>query len=149
MSETTIHRVEDVEGFAQARRLFQAYQEEANAPICFDNFTAELEDLPRHYCLILLASVNTRPCGCIALSTPKDITQGEIKRLYVEKDFRGRGIGRELLTEALQHAPKFGLQTLYLETLPHMQSAQKLYAQFEFDEVLREQNTIIRMEKKL
>jgi N-acetylglutamate synthase-like GNAT family acetyltransferase len=55
----------------------------------------------------------------------KDV--GEIKRMYVRPEFRGKGYGKELLQKLLIKGKEFGFSTIYLETGIFMKAAQHIY----------------------
>ena len=59
---------------------------------------------------------------------------GEIKRMYVQPDFRGRGLGKALLNKLIDSAREFKLDKLYLETGPFMEAAQHIYKKAGFKE---------------
>jgi GNAT superfamily N-acetyltransferase len=59
----------------------------------------------------------------------------EIKRMYVKPKFRGKGIGRALMTKLLDTASEFGINKLRLDTGPFMKSAQKIYRKAGFYEI--------------
>jgi putative acetyltransferase len=57
----------------------------------------------------------------------------ELQKMYFLQEARGRGIGFELLQKCLQKAKDFGYEKCYLETLPEMLNAQKLYIKVGFE----------------
>ena len=68
-------------------------------------------------------------CGAVVLAG----TQGEIKRMYVAPDYRGRGIARQLL-QALESASiDAGCKLLLLETGPFQPEALALYASLGYE----------------
>ena len=58
-----------------------------------------------------------------------------MKRLYVRPRARGLGIGQALVAELIAAARASGYAELVLDTLPSMQSAQRLYARFGFQDI--------------
>ena len=52
---------------------------------------------------------------------------GEIKRMYVRPEFRGRGFGRRILEHLAGHARSQGIMVLRLETGIHQREAIGLY----------------------
>lgn len=65
-------------------------------------------------------------CGGIApLNGYRDFC--EFQKMYVLKDFRHQGLASNVLTRCLESAVDFGYEACYLETLPEMRIAQKLY----------------------
>jgi putative acetyltransferase len=68
-----------------------------------------------------------QPAGCGALRSLGDGV-GELKRMYVCRDFRGRGLGRRLVTALEVEARALGLRRIVLETGPRQAVALRLYA---------------------
>ncbi len=56
----------------------------------------------------------------------------ELRKMYLEADARGRGVGRRLLVACLDAARDLGYRRCYLETLARMDRAQRLYEDFGF-----------------
>ena len=104
--------------------------------LSFQNFGHEVEHLATEYAapagVFLLAEQNGTFVGCIGLRRFADGV-GEIKRLYVSPAGRGRGVGRFLVEGVLAAAKQVGYTRLVLDTLPSMESAQKLYASMGFN----------------
>jgi GNAT superfamily N-acetyltransferase len=63
----------------------------------------------------------------------KDI--GEIKRMYVRPEFRGRGIGRALLEALIAEAQEIGYPRLRLDSTRFMEAAHALYRSAGFREI--------------
>ncbi len=57
---------------------------------------------------------------------------GEIRDLVLEKSYRGRGIGAKLLGMSIDRAISLGYEKLYLETVPNMVTARRLFQRFGF-----------------
>ena len=74
----------------------------------------------------LVARLDGRAFGCGALVIGED-SAGELKRLIVRGDARGRGIGTALLAALEDRARAEGLRVLRLETGPKSVAAQALY----------------------
>ena len=71
--------------------------------------------------------------GCIALRKLSD-GKGEVKRLYVRPEYRGKGIATALVERIVEDARNIGYKELYLDTLPELESAVRLYKSFGFEE---------------
>lgn len=72
---------------------------------------------------------NNRVVGCcgIAPLINQSETICELQKMYFLPETRGSGIGAAMIDICLMDARNFGFKQCYLETLPSMQSAQKLY----------------------
>jgi len=57
-----------------------------------------------------------------------------MKRLYVDPEMRGRGIGARLALAAIKAAKEIGYRKILLDTLPNMRMAVKLYRELGFTE---------------
>ena len=57
---------------------------------------------------------------------------GEIRDLVLEKSYRGQGIGAKLLGMSIDKAISIGYEKLYLETVPNMVTARRLFQRFGF-----------------
>ncbi len=51
----------------------------------------------------------------------------ELQKMYFSSKIRGLGIGQQLMAICLAKAKEFGYEKCYLETMPYMKEAQKLY----------------------
>ncbi|HVK31263.1 MAG TPA: GNAT family N-acetyltransferase [Burkholderiaceae bacterium] len=124
------------------REAFREYAAQLGVDLCFQNFEAELADLPGDYAAprgaLLLATVDGEVAGCGALRPLADVDYPnacEMKRLFVRPAFRRFGIGR-LLTQALMdRGLQAGYSNLLLDTLDDMEAARGLYASLGFEEI--------------
>jgi ribosomal protein S18 acetylase RimI-like enzyme len=66
---------------------------------------------------------------------PLDAWICELKRLYLRSGYRGTGLGRALTEAALHAAREMGYARIRLDTLPDMQTAQRLYESLGFYEI--------------
>jgi putative acetyltransferase len=132
-----IFQAETTDQIALVRTLMREYQQALGVDLCFQNFAAELDGLPGSYARprgrLLLAALSESPVGCIALQ-PIDASRCEMKRLYVRAEARGVGLGRTLVRQVLEDAKAIGYDEIFLDTLPTMHEAQRLYEQFGFVE---------------
>ena len=56
----------------------------------------------------------------------------ELQKMYFLPKARGIGMGAKMMELCLQKATEFGFESIYLETLPQMEDAQKLYKKVGF-----------------
>lgn len=57
----------------------------------------------------------------------------ELQKMYFLPEARGKGMGYEMIMKCLEKAKEFGYNKCYLETLPNMKAAQKLYQKVGFN----------------
>lgn len=57
----------------------------------------------------------------------------ELQKMYFLPETRGLGIGSEMMAKCLESAKDFGFEECYLETMPFMLDAQKLYKKVGFE----------------
>lgn len=118
------------EDVATARRLFHEYAAWLGVDLSFQSFDQELAGLPHPYVrpdgFLLFAASSGTVVGCVAAKKLGD-GLAEAKRLYVIAEYRGRGIGRQLMEHLLRETQKIGYRAVRLDTLPQMQAARALY----------------------
>lgn len=57
----------------------------------------------------------------------------ELQKMYYLPEARGRGIGSAMMQNCLAKAKEFQFEKCYLETMPYMKAAQKLYERSGFN----------------
>lgn len=128
--------------FAQVREIFCEYAASLGVDLAFQNFDAELAELPGEYGpdrgALLLARVDGTLAGCCALR-PLDSADYpnacEMKRLYVRPAYRGLGLGRQLAEAIMDAARLHGYDFVLLDTLDDMEAARTLYEDLGFEEI--------------
>jgi len=93
--------------------------------------------------MFLVARWSGRPVGCGALRWLREpaLTRelgpqvGELKRMYVAQEVRGKGIGRALLSRLEAEARALGLNRVVLETGTRQTEALALYRRAGFTEI--------------
>ena len=125
-----------------ARRIFTDYAAQLDVDLCFQNFDAELANLPGEYIapqgILLLTRVNNAIAGCCAMRPLHEVDYSnacEMKRLYVRPAFRRLGLGRQLTEAVVDAARVAGYHHLLLDTLSDMESARALYADLGFEAI--------------
>ena len=121
------------------RSLFIEYQKWLGIDLCFQNFEAELVNLPGEYAepkgsIFVVEESKSVFVGCIALR-PYSNEVAEIKRLYIQPSSQGKGYGILLLERALDMAKAAGYKKVILDTLPTMERARNLYRVFGFTQI--------------
>lgn len=117
MAEIVVREAIGEEDVTAVRMLLEKYGEylAANphgAHICIGSYAEELAGLPKPYAALLLALVDGKAAGCVALKpVSKSAVEEracEMKRLWVGGEFRGLGLGRRLVEEAIAWAKRTG-----------------------------------------
>ena len=122
----------------KTKELFIEYGKSLDFELCFQDFDKELADLPGYYSppdgRLFLAELGGEIAGCIAL---RKLEEGicEMKRLYVKPQFRVHNIGKFLVEKLIEEAKIIGYKKMRLDTVPAMQTAQKLYKSMGFKEI--------------
>lgn len=132
---SAVHSPPDIETI---RALFLEYAAERGLDLGFQGFGTEVETLPGAYSApggtLLMARAGGLPVGCVAVR-PNQPGIAELKRLYLRPAGRGSGLGRALVTTALDWARSNGYRRIRLDTVPGMEAAQQLYRSLGFREI--------------
>lgn len=83
---------------------------------------------------VLMARMNTRPVGCVAL-IPMGDGVFELSKMAVEPGLRGFGLGRRLILYAIEQARSVGAQRLFLGSSTKLVNAVHLYESIGFRHV--------------
>jgi len=127
----------DTTELEHVRQFFRNYAGWLGVDLGFQNFDLEMASLPGAYSgpagRLFYAEVGGKPAGCVGI---RKFSEGvcEMKRLYVEPDSRGHGVGRELALAAIHAARELGYQRMMIDTQPAMRIAVKLYRELGFQE---------------
>ena len=124
--------------YAHARRLFEDYQRWLGIDLSFQNFTKELDQISTIYGppsgTLLLIKADDRYVGCVGLRLLEG-NLAEMKRMYLEEAFRGRGVGRALTKECISAARGLGYSAIRLDTIPRLNIALTIYRELGFVEI--------------
>lgn len=126
----------------ETAEIFKEYAIGLGVDLCFQDFDAELAQLPGDYSTprgaLLLAKVDGKLAGCCALrplDTSDYANASEMKRLYVRSEYRGLGLGRQLAEAILDEAKMAGYACVLLDTLDEMEIARAMYDDLGFVEI--------------
>jgi putative acetyltransferase len=121
---------------ARTVSLFSEYANELQENLCFQSFDEELANPLKKYAppqgQILLAYYNNLAVGCVALQPLPQAGVCEMKRLYVQPQYRKYKIGEALVIAILQAAQQIGYTKMKLDTLERLQPAIALYKKHGF-----------------
>ncbi len=135
-----VREVADERDIEHVRRLVRAHGDARSSTPGVEYVYADAARMPGSYASprggIWLAMANGDGVGCVALRplTPK---VAEVKRMFVDADWRGAGVGRSLLITLIAGARARGYATLRLGTLADMDAAQALYRSLGFTPIER------------
>ncbi|WP_341646206.1 carbonate dehydratase [Thauera sp. SDU_THAU2] len=127
----------DTAELEQVRQFFRNYAAWLGVDLSYQGFADEVANLPGAYGeadgRLFFAELDGRPAGCVGV---RRFSEGvcEMKRLYVDPDVRGHGVGRKLALAAIKAAQALGYRRILLDTLPAMRIAVKLYRELGFTE---------------
>ncbi len=122
----------------ETKLLIGEYIRSLHIDLSFQDIDNELQSFPHNYddpdAAFLIAKHENIICGCVGLKKI-DTNICEMKRLYVRDEYKGHGIGKELIKRILEEAKNKGYKKMRLDTLKEMKKAQELYRQFSFYEI--------------
>ena len=98
-----------------------------------DRYRAEVMDSRAAFVgdVVLLALSRDTPVGCLVVTSPIN-GRSEVKRLWTNPAFRGRGIASSLISAALAHAAESGVSTVRLSVWEWRAGAIALYERLGF-----------------
>ena len=102
---------------------------------CFEELGKKFEPSGRHsfyndidnefeifFCLVDQEKV----IGTVALKKVDDYTV-ELKAMYLDRDYRGKGLGRRLMDKAVDEAKRLGFKSIVLDSMSQYKDALRLY----------------------
>lgn len=96
---------------------------------------ADVEDIERHYgkpgSYFCIAEYDGLPVGTGGLRQISD-KRCELRKMYLLTEFRGKGIGKQLLIHLVTRAKDMGYREITLETASVLREAIRLYERFGF-----------------
>ncbi|MCJ9428268.1 GNAT family N-acetyltransferase [Kordiimonas marina] len=134
MTDLTIEKAESTEDLAAAKEIFRAFSEWLPIDLGFQDFEGEMARFPEGFVHVLLAKLDGKPVGAVAL---RDLGDGvcEMKRLYVLPEAQGTGAGRKICERLMTDAKAFGFQTMLLDSLERLEAAVALYRKLGFEDI--------------
>ena len=99
-----------------------------------DRYRAEIVDPATVFAdsVVLVALSADTAVGCLVMTAPID-ARSELKRLWTDPAFRGQGIARRLINEALMTAAKHGVDMVQLSVWQWRIEALALYERLGFN----------------
>ncbi len=111
----------------------------ANKPdtVYFDETTDNLYQLfsSTDKSIYFVAEKNGKILGGGGIFPTENLPEGfcELVKMYLTKNARGKGLGRKMLEHCLQAAKDLGYTTVYLESMPELSTALKVYEKLGFE----------------
>ena len=138
MTPTTIRKIRKGDNAALAniiRGCFDDFNAPTDGTVYVDPTTDNLFELfkmPKSVCWVAISEGAL--AGCCGIFPTEGLPDGcaELVKFYVSAEFRGRGIGRQLINRAVLSANEFGYQSIYIESLPQFSGAVRLYERMGF-----------------
>ncbi|MGB3152517.1 MAG: GNAT family N-acetyltransferase [Maribacter sp.] len=94
----------------------------------FENY-----NVPKATYFVVEESDHILGCAGVAQLENYDGNVCELQKMYFLEEARGRGLGKQMIETCLLRAKEFEFEKCYLETMPYMKEAQKLYKKFGFE----------------
>jgi putative acetyltransferase len=132
--------VNNEECYRKAKELFTEYAESLKIDLNFQNFEIELKEINSQYnkpyggLIIIIDNYSGEAIGCIGIRRFENKI-AEFKRMYIKDSYRNKGLGKELLYQAIKLSKDLGYDRIRLDTLSTMKAAISLYKKFGFVEI--------------
>jgi ribosomal protein S18 acetylase RimI-like enzyme len=136
--EITYKKLETREEISKAKELIIEYIKWLNEDLAYQNIDEELINFPKKYeepdGIFIIAKDNVNVVGCVGLRKLDESTC-EMKRLFVNDNYKGKGIGGKLVEIIIKEAKDKKYKRMRLDTLRTMESALKVYYKNDFYEI--------------
>ena len=137
-----IEMISAVELRSRLAPLFDAYQQwliqndpDLQIVLNGQSYDDELDHLQEKYPApegaIYILMADGVDIGCIALRKIDDAVC-EVKRVFLQMDYRGKGLGKMMMEQVIEDARRAGYREMVLDTLPIMTDACGLYERMGF-----------------
>lgn len=118
------------------RAVFEEHGAATEGTVYSDPSTDQLYQLFQHpKSILFVAEEHGAIIGCCGIYPTEGLDNytTELVKFYVAKEYRGKGVGRELLLRCIYDAGALDYQYIYLECLPVFEKAINMYEQFGFE----------------
>ena len=141
MSETSIRKIQQKDN-PEIARVIRSILIEHNVPKVGTayadpelDFLFETYDVPNAIYFVVEQEGKIIGGAGISQLANENETVCELQKMYFLPETRKKGIGAEMMELCLQSAKNFGFEKCYLETMPFMIDAQKLYSRSGFEPI--------------
>lgn len=135
---TKFKEASTIEDYQLAAELFKEYALQLDVDLAFQDFNKELQNIEQIYSrpsgVLILAYLNDELVGCAGIRKFEN-TVCELKRMYLRKQVRGKGMGKAFLQKSIALGCELNYTHMRLDTLPTMNQAIGLYEQEGFYEI--------------
>lgn len=78
---------------------------------------------------LFVAEIDGEIAGCCGIYPTEGLPENcaELVKFYINKDYRGRGIGKMLMEKSIDFAKNAGFKSIYIESLPEFSTAVSIY----------------------
>ncbi len=78
---------------------------------------------------LFVAEIEGEIAGCCGIFPTEGLPEhcAELVKFYVNKNFRGKGIGKMLMEKSIEFAKNAGFKSIYIESLPEFSTAVSIY----------------------
>ena len=130
-------RIDDVKKlFSEYTEMLVSIDPSFHLYLEIQHYDREMENPAIKYALpadrLYIALSDGNVAGCVALRKLDD-ERCELKRLYVRPEYRGQHIAAKLMDRIIGDARSAGYSSMYLDTLPELAAAVRLYEKYGFE----------------
>ncbi len=117
------------------RNSLEEFKANKKGTVYYDESTDHLSDLfktPRSRYFVAVAE--NRILGGAGIFPTEGLPEGmsELVKMYLLPEARGHGIGSVLISTCIEFAKSIGIRTIYIETLPELSTAVRVYEHLGF-----------------
>jgi ribosomal protein S18 acetylase RimI-like enzyme len=131
-------KLETDEEIIAAKNLILEYIQWLDQDLCYQNINDELNNFPEKYKepegAFIIAKDNSNIVGCVGIRKIEN-NICEMKRLFVNDNYKGKGIGKRLVEIIIEEAKNKNYKKIRLDTLGTMESALKIYYKNGFNKI--------------
>ncbi|WP_326987566.1 GNAT family N-acetyltransferase [Chryseobacterium sp. MP_3.2] len=131
--EITLRKIEkkDNEVLAKIiRSCFHDFKVATAGTVYEDPTTDHLSELFRQInSALFVVEIEGELGGCCGIFPTEGLPEhcAELVKFYIHKDFRGQGLGKNLMEESIDFAKMSGYKSIYIESLPEFSTAVSIY----------------------
>ncbi|HEX3023811.1 MAG TPA: GNAT family N-acetyltransferase [Chitinophagaceae bacterium] len=139
MQNVVVRNIEPGDNAALAsiiRKSLEEFNAAKYGTVYFDEATDHLYELfsSTPNSKYFVAELNGTIIGGAGIFPTANLPEGycELVKMYLSKDARGLGLGRMMINKCLEVAKEMNFTKVYLETMPELSKAVKVYEKFGF-----------------